>query len=135
MFYKSWINWISNFNMTWLISQLLVQPLISLFQFYHVIFNLGMDLCLIVRARIWENSWRNLHGFFSWVMKTIQEIVLFMHWQVMGPMNYNNAYYWMHLMCKELFMFWMIVSQAFQYSMQPNFLALVIIQAMIVTES
>ena len=55
-FYKSWINWISNFNMIWLISQFLVQPLISLFQFYHVTFNPRMDLCLVVQARIWENS-------------------------------------------------------------------------------
>jgi hypothetical protein len=48
---------------------------------------------------------------------------------------YNNAYCWVHRMCKELFMLWTIVSQTFQYSMRPNFLALVIIQVMIVTES
>ena len=60
-------------------------------------------------------------GSYSWVMKTIHEIVLFMHWQLMCPMNYNNAYYWVHLMCKELYMLWMIVSQTFQYSIQPNF--------------
>ena len=121
--------------MIWLISQLLVQPSISPFQFYHVIFNPGMDLCLVVQARIWENSWGNLQKIFNWVMKIIHEIILFMHWQPMGPMNYNNAYCWVHLMCKELFMLWTIVSQTFQYSMRPNFLALVIIQAMIVTES
>ena len=52
-----------------------------------------------------------------------------------GPMNYNNAYYLVHLMCKELFMLWMIVSQTFRSSTQPNFSSLIIIQAMIVTES
>ena len=54
---------------------------------------------------------------------------------VMGPIKYNHSYYWVHLMCKKLFMLWMIVSQTSQYSMQPNFFILVIIQAMIVTES
>ena len=55
---------------------------------------------------------------------------------MMGPMNYNNAYNWVHLMCEELFMLWMIVSQTFQYSTQPKFSAhIIIIQAMIVTES
>ena len=53
---------------------------------------------------------------------------------VMGPMNYNHSYYWVHHMCKKLFMLWMIVSHTSQYSMQPNFLTLVIIQAMIVIE-
>ena len=42
--------------MIWLISQLLAQPLISLFQFYHVMFDHEMDLDLVVQARIWENS-------------------------------------------------------------------------------
>jgi hypothetical protein len=37
-------------------SQLLVQPSISLFQFYHYNFNPRMDLCLIIQARLWENS-------------------------------------------------------------------------------
>ena len=37
-------------------------------------------------------------------LKTIQKIILFIHWQLMGPMNYNNAYYWVHLTCKELIM-------------------------------
>ena len=61
MFCKSWINWISNFIILWLISQLLVQSSISLFQFYHVIFYPVMDLCLVIHARIWENSWGNMH--------------------------------------------------------------------------
>ena len=43
------------FNMIWLMSQLLVQSSISLLQFYHFILNPGMDLCLIVQ-RIWKNS-------------------------------------------------------------------------------
>ena len=51
MFSESWTNWILNFDMIWLISQLLVQPSTSLIQFYHVIFNSGMDLCLVVQAR------------------------------------------------------------------------------------
>ena len=53
----------------------------------------------------------------------------------MGPMNYNNACYWVHLMCKEIFMLWMIISYIFKYSLQPNFSTLVIIQMMIVTKS
>ena len=68
-------------------------------------------------------------------MKSIQVILLFMHGQLMGPMNYNNTYYWVHLMCKNLFMLWMIISQTFQYSMQPIFSALIIIQAIIVIDS
>ena len=67
-------------------------------------------------------------------MKKIHEMVLFMHWQLMGPMNNNNAYYWVHLMCKELFMLRMIILRTFRYSMRPNFSALVIIQAMIMTK-
>ena len=75
MFYKSWINWLSNLSMIRLISKLLVQPLISLFQFYYVIFYMWMDLYLVVQTRIWENPWGNLQYIFSGVMKTIQKIV------------------------------------------------------------
>ena len=94
-----------------------------------------MDLFLVVQARIWKNSWENLQDIFNWVMKTIHESMLFMHWQPMGPMNYNDAYYWVHLMWKELFMLCIIVSKAFLYSMNANFSTLVIIQAMIMTKS
>ena len=101
----------------------------------HHFFGLGMDLCLVVQARAWDNSWGNLKEIFIWVVKTIHEIILLMHWQLMGPMNYNNAHYWVHYICKELFMLWMIVAQTFQNSMQPNFSVLISIWAMIVTES
>jgi hypothetical protein len=37
-------------------------------------------------------------------------------------------------MCKELFMLRMIILRTFRYSTQPNFSALVIIQAMIMTK-
>ena len=133
MFYKRLINWLSNFNMIWLILQLLVQPSISLFQFYHFLKS-GNEPMFGCTSKTLGNL-GNLQEIFGWVMKTIQEIILFIHWQMMGPMNYNNAYYWVHLICKKLFMLWIIVSQTFQYSMQPNILAFVIIQAMIVTES
>ena len=59
MLYTSWIIWISKFNMIWLISQLIMQPSISLFQSYHVIFYPRMDLCLVIQARIQE---KNLEG-------------------------------------------------------------------------
>jgi hypothetical protein len=42
--------------MIWLISQLLVQALILLLQFYHVIFYPGMDVGLVVQVRIWKEK-------------------------------------------------------------------------------
>ena len=109
-----------------------MQLLITILQFNHIIFWVWE----------WTYVWLYKQEFgiileeiFIWVMKVIHEIILFMHWQLMGPMNYNNAHYWVHLICKELFMLWMIVSQTFQYSMQPNFSVLISIWAMIVTKS
>ena len=32
---------------------------------YHVIFYVGMDLCLVIQARIWENSRGNLQEIFN----------------------------------------------------------------------
>ena len=36
---------------------------------------------------------REYEGNLQLSLKTIHEIVLLVHWQLMGPMNYNNAYY------------------------------------------
>ena len=93
------------FQYDMVMSQQSVQPFIWLFLCYHIIFNSRMDLSFVIQAIIWENTWGNLHEMFGGVMKIIHEIV-----QLMGPINYNKAYYWVHLMYKELFMLWMIVS-------------------------
>ena len=77
--YKSWINWISNFKLIWLTSQLLMQPSISIFEPYHVIFNPGMDMCLVIQARIWKfnerismeslvDLWKQYRrSYYSWI--------------------------------------------------------------------
>ena len=38
-------------------------------------FNPGMDLGLVIQARIWKKSLGNLHEIFNWVMETMQKIV------------------------------------------------------------
>ena len=107
--------------MIWLISQLLVQPSISLFYFCHII-------VFWKWAYVWfynQKNRKNLEGISRKILsiKTIQEIVLLMHWQQMGPMNYNDAYYWVHFMCKQLFTLWIFISKTFQDSM-PKLLEL-----------
>jgi hypothetical protein len=46
-----------------------------------------------------------------------------------GPNELHDAYYWVHIMCKKMFILLIINSHTFQYSMQPDFSALVIIEA------
>ena len=135
MFYKSWINWISNFNVIGLISQLLVQPLISLFQIYHVILlsnngpifghtskNLGKflrEFARNVQLSYEYNTWYHIiHALSIDVPNELQQCML------LGASYVQRIVYALN-----------VVSQTFHYSMQPKFLALVIIQAMIVTES
>jgi hypothetical protein len=132
MFYKSSINWISNFKMIWLISQLLVQSSILL---YHVLFNLGMDLCLIVQSKnlgkLLRKSVRNLRlsyekkntrSYYSCIGSWWAQWTTTMH--IIG-----------FILCVKSCSCFEWSFPDLPISMQPNLSTLVIIQAMIVTES
>ena len=135
MFYKSWINWILNFNMIWLISQLLVEPSITLFQFYCVILYPWMDLCLVVQAKKWGSSWGNLRESSADLWN-----------QYMRSYYSCNGNWWaqwsiiMHIigciLCAKSFLcFEWLFPRPSSIQCSQIFLALVIIQAMIVTKS
>ena len=89
---------------------------------------IDITISILSQARIWENSWGNMYessvelwkqymrSYYSCIGNWWPQWTTTMH--IIGCI----------LCAKKMFMLLMIISHTFQYSMQPNFLALVIIQ-------